>query len=147
MGGKLLFLLTAGIAGTTMALQGTLNAALGKVIGQWESTFVVHLVGTIVVTLLLFGLGLGSGNWNLIGQAPWYSYLGGLLNVLIIFGVIFSIPRVGVGNATTMIVVFQTLTAVIIDNFGVFGMEKIPCRWWDLLGIAFLGIGAKLLLR
>jgi transporter family-2 protein len=130
-----------------MAVQGTLNAALGKVIGIWESTFIVHAVGTAVVILLLFVFKLGNGNFGLMNQAPWYTYLGGLLNVLIIFGVVFSIPKVGVGNATTMIVVLQILTAVAIDHFGVFGMEKIPCKWWDVIGIIMLGAGAKLLLR
>ena len=130
-----------------MALQGTLNAALGKVIGVWESTFIVHAVGTVVVALLLFGFKLGHGNWGMVNQAPWYNYLGGILNVLIIFGVVFCIPKVGVGNATAVIVMLQILTAVVIDHFGFFGMEKIACKWWDLVGVVLLGIGAKLLLR
>lgn len=147
MTGKLFYLVIAGIAGAAMAVQGTLNAALGKIIGLWESTFLVHLIGMIVVIIILFGFKQGHGDWGLLGQAPWYTYLGGLLNVLIIFGVVSSIPKVGVGDATTMIIVLQILTAVAIDHFGLFGMTKVPCKWWDLLGIVFLGVGAKLLLR
>lgn len=130
-----------------MAIQGTLNAALGKVIGVWESTFVVHIVGTIIIAMLLFGFRIGQGNWGMLPEAPWYNYLGGLLNVLIIFGVVFCIPKVGVGNATAAIVTLQILTAVIIDHFGIFGMDRIAIRWSELLGVLFLGVAAKLLLR
>ncbi len=145
--GKLMYLAIAGAAGAAMAIQGTLNAALGKVIGVWESTFVVHVVGAVIVAVLLFVFRIGQGNWQLLHEAPWYNYLGGVLNVLIIFGVVFCIPKIGVGNATAAIVTLQILTAVIIDHFGIFDMEKITCRWSDLLGVLLLGVGAKLLLR
>ncbi|NPV26460.1 MAG: DMT family transporter [Firmicutes bacterium] len=140
------YLLVAGVAGMTMAVQGTLNSILGKVIGLFESTFVVHLLGTLTVAVLLL-LRLGQGGLVRWSQAPWYVYFGGLLSVLIIYGVSVSIPKVGVGNATTMIVICQILTAVAIDHFGLFGVERLPCRWWDLVGIALLGVGAKILLR
>ncbi len=107
----------------------------------------VHVVGTVIVAVLLFGFRIGQGNWQLLPEAPWYNYVGGVLNVLIIFGVVFCIPKVGVGNATAAIVTLQILTAVAIDHFGVFGMEKITCRWSDLLGVVLLGLGAKILLR
>lgn len=141
-----LFLLVAGVAGMTMAVQGTLNSVLGRVIGLFESTFVVHLIGTVLVAVLLL-FQLGQGGLAKLSQAPWYVYLGGVLSVLIIYGVSVSIPKVGVGNATTMIVVCQIFTAVAIDHFGLFGVERAPCRWWDLVGIALLGVGAKVLLR
>ena len=35
---NLFYLLLAGISGAAMALQGTLNGALGKALGVWEST-------------------------------------------------------------------------------------------------------------
>jgi transporter family-2 protein len=141
------YLAIAGAAGAAMAIQGTINAALGKVIGVWESTFVVHVVGAVIIAVLLFGFRIGQGNWQLLPEAPWYNYVGGALNVLIIFGVVYCIPKVGVGNATAAIVTLQILTAVAIDHFGVFGMEKITCHWSDLVGVVLLGVGAKILLR
>ena len=141
------YILLAAIAGSAMAVQGTLNSLLGKIVGLLESTLIVHLIGTATVVVLLFFLQLGRGSLAAYQQAPWYAYLGGILNVLIIFGVVFSIPKLGVGNATTAIVTLQLLTAVMIDHFGLFGMEKSACRWWDLVGIALMGGAAKILLR
>ena len=126
---------------------GTMNAALGKVVGLWESTLVVHVVGTLAVLAIILGLGLGFDGLAQYGKAPWYVYLGGLLNVLIIYAVVRSIPRVGVGNATTAIVFAQLLTAVLIDHLGLFGMKKISFQYLDLLGVAMMAVAARILLN
>jgi transporter family-2 protein len=135
------------VAGAAMAVQGTMNATLGKVIGLWESTLVVHVIGLITVVIAMLSLKTGFEGLAKAGNAPWYVYLGGLLNVLIIFGVVKSIPKIGVGNATTGIIFAQILTAVMIDKFGIMGVEKIPFRWLDILGIGFLAVGTRILLK
>jgi transporter family-2 protein len=67
--------------------------------------------------------------------------------LFIIYLVAASIPAVGVCNATTAIIVGQVLTAVIIDHFGGFGLNRVPCSWNQLAGVALLAVGAKMLLR
>lgn len=140
------YLAIAAVSGTAMALQGTLNAALGKIIGTWESTLLVHVIGTLTVVMIMLVLGLGLGNFSKIGQAPWYAFLGGVLNVVIIYALVRAMPAIGVGNATTAIIVAQVLTAVLIDAVGAFGMKTYAFHAIDLLGIAFLAIGARILL-
>jgi transporter family-2 protein len=142
-----LSLLLALVAGITMAIQGSLNAILGKAVGLLEATFVVHLVGTITIVMALLLLRLGKNGLSQIGQAPWYAVLGGVLSVLIIYTVVASISKLGVANATTMIIIGQISTAVIIDHFGMFGLKEIPFTWWKLAGIALLATGAKLMLN
>lgn len=145
--GKWLALIYAAVAGIMMAVQGSLNSALGKVIGLLEATFVVHLLGTVTVAVLLFGLQLGQGSLGKFAQAPWYSYLGGIIGVVIIYGVVASIPKVGVALATTAIIVGQVSAALLIDHFGLFGLEKMPFTWIKLIGLALLAGGARLMLN
>lgn len=78
-------LLVAAVAGVAMAFQGTLNAMLGKAAGLWETTFIVQAMGLVLAGVLLFGFRIGDG--SLVVKAPWYSYLGGFIGVLIIYGV------------------------------------------------------------
>lgn len=144
---KLLALLIAAVAGVTMAVQGTLNAALGKVVGLLEATMVVHLVGLVFATLLVISLRLGNLSWHNFTQAPWYTYLGGILGVAIIYGVIRSIPKVGVAPATTAIILGQVFTAGLIDHLGLFGMRQIPFGWFKIIGIGLMATGAWLLLK
>lgn len=143
--GKLLYLLMAAAAGSLMAIQGTFNSVLGKVIGLLEGTFSVHLLGTVTAGLLL--LFLGNGNFAKFAAAPWFAWLGGPIGVAIIFGVAVSIPRLGVGVATTAIIGAQLFTAYLIDHFGLFGMEHIPFSLYKFLGIVLIVIGSKLLLN
>jgi transporter family-2 protein len=97
--------------------------------------------------LLLFILRLGKGNFSVYGQAPWWAFLGGAVGVGIIYLVVASIPKVGVANATTAIIVGQVLAALAIDHFGLFGLQRLPCSWCQVAGLLLLAVGAKLLLR
>ncbi len=138
-------LLIAAMAGIAMAVQGSINSILSKSIGLLETTLIVHIVG---LTLLgaLFALQLGDGNFMQIGKAPWYSYFGGFFGVAIVYGVVVAIPRVGVANATTAIIASQLTSAIIIDHFGLFGLQTIPFNWYKLAGIFSLVLGGYLML-
>lgn len=135
------------LSGVLMAVQGSLNAALSKVIGLMETTFIVHLIGTVLLIIILFLLKLGRGNLYALPEAPWYAYLGGVVSIFIIYLVAASIPQVGMANATTAIIVGQVLTAIVIDHLGGFGMEQSAWQWNDLAGLTLLAIGAYLLLK
>jgi transporter family-2 protein len=143
--GKIFYLIMAGAAGSLMAIQGTFNSALGKIIGLLEGTFSVHLLGTITAGIVL--LFLGNGSFAKFASVPWFAWLGGPIGVAIIFGVAFSIPRLGVGVATTSIIGAQLLTAYLIDHFGLFGVERIPFCLYKLLGIVLIVVGSKILLN
>ncbi|WP_199884151.1 DMT family transporter [Anaerosinus massiliensis] len=144
---NIISLLMAALSGVLMAVQGSLNAVLSKVVGLLETTFIVHIIGTVFVVILLFGFRFGKGDLGQVLEAPWYSYLGGIVSIFIIYLVAASIPKVGVANATTAIIVGQVLTALLIDYLGLFGLEKLHFNWQQIIGVLFLAIGAKLLLQ
>lgn len=139
-------LFLAALAGATMALQGALNSALGKVVGLLEATLIVLLIGFFTALLFLYPLGLGKGDIFKVGEAPWYTLGGGVLIVLITYGVAASIPQVGVAKATTAIVAAQVTTALLIDHFGFFGLAALPFSWWKALGLVFLATGTYIML-
>lgn len=62
-------LLVAVVAGVSMALQGSLNTCLSKVIGLLEANFIVHVIGAAALVALLL-LKLGQGDLSRIGEAP-----------------------------------------------------------------------------
>ena len=138
--------LIAAISGIAMAIQGTINSSLSLKTSLLSATLVVHIIGTLValVTVLAWRAPLLKYNWM---SVPWYLYLGGLLSVLIVGLVAISIPRVGVCNATTAIIIGQVSMAVLIDHFGWFGMSRLPWNSTQLIGIALFAAGAKLLFR
>lgn len=147
MSANILYLLVALAAGITMAMQGSINSALGKKIGLWEANLIVHILGTIIVFTILLFKGSGQNNFRSFLSGTWYTYLGGILNAAIIFAVAVSIPKLGVCNATTAIIVGQVSTAALIDQLGLFGLEKVSFQWPMAIGFVLLVVGAKLLLR
>ncbi len=103
--------------------------------------------GLLLVVALLFVCRIGDGCLTEILKAPWYTYLGGILGVLIIYLVILSIPKVGVAPATTAIILGQVFTAGLVDHFGLFGMQKIPFSIYNVLGTLLMAGGAWLILK
>ncbi|HZK56187.1 MAG TPA: DMT family transporter [Desulfosporosinus sp.] len=138
--------LTAAISGIAMAIQGTLNSSLSQKTSLLSATLVVHIIGTLVafVAVLAGRAPLLKYNWL---SVPWYLYLGGVLSVIIVGLVAVSIPKVGVCNATTAIIIGQVSMAVLIDHFGWFGTSRLPWSSSQFIGVALFAAGAKLLFR
>lgn len=142
----ILAIILAALAGAFMAVQGALNTGLSKVCGLLEASWIVHLSGAILITVLLWGFKLGRGNLMHAAHAPLLTFLGGPLNVAIIYLVIASMPRIGVARATTAIIAAQVTVAAIIDHFGLLGMRPVAFSMWKGVGLVLLAIGTKLLL-
>jgi transporter family-2 protein len=138
-------LVIAGLAGGSMAVQGVLNSILGEKIGEIEATFVVHVIATALLGVILM-LGLAGGNIRNIGSAPWFGFLGGPLSVIIVWGVLASIAKVGAASATTAILTVQILTALALDCLGVTG-RKADIDITKAVGVVIFIIGAYLLLK
>lgn len=143
----MLALLGAAVSGVLMAFQGSLNAAQGKILGVWETTFVVHVVGGLLLVVLLFVLRWGQGDLSAWRTVPWYTYGSGAVSVAIIYLVAASIPVAGTANATTAIIIGQVLSAIAIDHYGLFGLAVQPWQTADVAGLLLLAGGSYLLLK
>jgi transporter family-2 protein len=142
---KIVPLLIAALAGASMAVQGAFNAVLGKKAGSFEASFIVHVIGAVLLGGLL-AFGMGQGDYRKAAEAPWWSFLGGPLSVLIIWGVLTSVGQIGVSSANTAIVAAQIVTAIILDCLGVTG-EKVSIGWMKVVGAVLFIFGVYFLLR
>ncbi len=138
-------LLLAALAGASMAIQGTLNAVLGKKVGTFQASFVVHVIASVILGIVLL-FGLSEGSLKAIGSCPWWAFLGAPLSAVIIWGVLTSIGQIGVGAATTAIVAAQISMALFLDFTGISGIKVSPSGT-KMLGAVIFIIGAYLLLR
>jgi len=141
-----IFLALAAGAGVLMAIQGSMNGAMSKIVGVLEGNFVLHAIGLLLIVILLFVLGLGKGDLHELGKAPWYLYLPGVINVAIIYAVMLSIAKTSAGTATTAIITGQLIMSLIVDQFGLFGLEKVSMTWGRGIGLVLMAVAARLLL-
>jgi transporter family-2 protein len=141
-----LFILGA-VAGGMIAVQGVLNAALGKRTGDLGSVFLVTLVSIVVVLPLLL-IFPGTANLRALpGPSQWYLYLGGVAGIVIVGAPILLVPRIGATATVTALVVGQLTLAVLIDHFGWLGVPRTELSVTRVLGVAVLALGTLLIVR
>lgn len=127
------------IAGISMSIQGVFNTRLGEKIGDWETNVVVQGSGLVVTLLIL--LIFGNGHFSNIKQVNKIYLLGGVFGVVIIFSVMKGISALGATYAIGTILVAQLIAAAVIDIFGIFGTNKIPFHFTQIIGIILMIVG------
>lgn len=132
------------IAGAAMSFQGVMNTRLGDKVGVLEANAFVQLVGfALALTIALI---FGKGDIHQLGQAPWCSWLGGVLAPVITVTVMLAIAGLSPTVAISTILLSQLTIAALIDVFGWLGSEKLPFTWQKLLGVALM-VGGVLLMK
>lgn len=135
-------LIIAALSGLAMTFQGAINAALKDKVGVAPMSLTVHLIGLLVSLAAVLVTGMPS--IQKFKNAPFYSYLGGALNVAIIGGVAWAIAKTGATTGISAILFGQLTTAVVLDHFGIFSLEKMPFSWIRLAGVVLMLAGMRL---
>lgn len=119
------------------------NGALSDGVGVYLSTVLIHVVGLVTVGLVQL---FRRQSLKPRAKLPFYYFLGGLFGVIptafnnIAFGVISVSAILALG------LLGQSLTSILIDHFGLFGVKKQPFRKEKLVGIGFVVGGIALML-
>ena len=131
--------------GMAVALQPCINARLAQKVGILESACISFAVGTLV--LLLVVLISGRGTLKGICGAAWWEFTGGILGAIFVSFTILVVPRIGTAATMAAIIAAQLTTGLILDHFGLFGFKVISLDLKRFIGLAFLTLGAGLMLR
>ena len=108
-------------------------------------TAVNFMVGAVVMALIMLATrGPSLAEWQ--GLPP-YLYLAGVIGIVIISSIAFTVSRVGVLAGSMLLVTAQLTGGTIIDHFGWLGASVREITLTKLLGIMFLVLGARLVLR
>ncbi len=133
------------IVGALTTIQAALNTELGKYIGGVSAALVSFGVGT--ATLGIFYLVSSDGGFKDAAKAPPYLWIGGILGAMFVYGMIKLIPVVGTASVLAGVVAGQLLLAMLIDQFGWLGMQKIEFGRTRAIGAVLLLVGVKLVSR
>jgi transporter family-2 protein len=138
--------LATAVVGGLIALQAPINSGLGKS----TSTLGAALVSFSVGTILLIGVATISGDSTDLGgvtSVRWYYLLGGVLGAAYVTTVLLTVRTLGAGGVTAATVAGQLTAAVMIDRFGVLGLDKTPITLTRMLGVLLLFAGTVLVIR
>lgn len=138
-------ILVAVIGGVTVAIQGQFMGVLDRHLGTLESIGLTYIAGGLVITLvLLFIRGGNLGQWQ---QVPWWALTSGIVGLIIVGSIGYTVPRMGVASAFALIVTAQLIAAALIDHYGLFGAEVRELDLTKASGMALLLLGAWITLR
>ncbi len=142
---QLLVPFIAVLGGISITVQGQMMAVMDRALGTFESVFITYVTGAVVLGLMLLLFRDNNlGQWQ---QLPWWALTSGLFGLVIVSAISFSIPRLGLVSAFTLIVASQFIVAALIDHFGLMGSTVNPITPSKLAGIGTLMLGVWLTLR
>ncbi|MBN1681880.1 MAG: DMT family transporter [Anaerolineae bacterium] len=143
----LLLIIVFGLAGgIAVGLQTPMASTITERIGVMESAFIVHLGGAVAAGLILLVVQRGGklADWH---RLPWYTLGAGVLGLVVLSSVSYTIPRVGAVPTTMLIVAGQLVIGVLIDQFGLLGVDVRPVNLTRLAGIVVLCVGTWIVVR
>ena len=132
----------AAIGGCAVALQGQFMGLMDKSIGTGAGLFINYASGGILIGVIL--LTLKGGNLKAWTEVPWYALSAGLLGLIIAGSIGYTVPRLGLSTAFTIVVATQFIVAILLDHFGWFGAITRPLEFNRVLGVGTLILGVWL---
>jgi transporter family-2 protein len=145
---KELAVLATVAAGGIVAAQAPVNNVLSKKVGTFGAVSVNFLVGTVLVLIVTFAFAGGIENAQEVDSPAWYYWVfGGFAGVAIVLTTLITVRELGAGGVTAATIAGQLTLSVVLDRFGVLGLEERAITWDKLLGIALLAAGTMLVVR
>ena len=145
MSNYVVVIVVAILGGVAAVVQAQLNGIMDEGMGTVESVFVTYGVGGIVIALVM--LILRGGNLSVLRTLPWYVIFAGLCGLVIIGSISFTVPRLGLVAAITLLIASQFAFGAIIDHFGLIGAEIRPLTPQKVAGVVVLLFGVWLIVR
>ena len=141
----LYLVLIAAAGGIAITLQGQLMGIMDRQAGTLESVFITYGGGGLIIGIVM--LLLRGGNLSSLQGMPAYLLLSGPLGLVVISTIGYSVPRLGLVSAFTIIVAFQYIIAAVIDHFGFLGADIRQINFSRLSGIGIMLLGIWFTIR
>ena len=139
------------IAGAAVSLQPAFNGQLAGHLGSPLRAALVNFTAGALVMLAVvsvFALRAGFPSAERLGQVPLHLWLvGGALGALFVSTATWATPKIGAGAFFATLIAAQLIAALVIDHFGLVGLEAKPATLARLAGVPILMLGAWLMIR
>ena len=146
----ILFIAFAILAGAMLPVQGVINSQLGRHLDNVVlATLVSFIVGALSLLLVFFYRSSGSVGTSLqsLRDVPPMLYVGGVLGAVYVTAVAGLIPKVGVANTMIAVILGQVLLSLLLDHYGLLGVEVREVGWPRLFGASLVILGLVLVVK
>ncbi|MDX6438848.1 MAG: bacterial/archaeal transporter family-2 protein [Gaiellaceae bacterium] len=137
--------LVAGLAGS---IQVAVMGRFGERIGSFEALAANLLFSTLVAIVILVVLRQSLAGFGDALRSPWWYWIGGGgMGVVVVLTITVVTPRLGAAATIGLLIAGQLAMGVVIDRYGLFGVEQVALSRPRVLGVLLLAVGAVLALR
>lgn len=100
--------------------------------------------GLLAALMIIAARGGHLNSWQ---NAPWYALTAGALGLVIVGTIGYTVPRLGLTTAFTVMVALQLVVGVMLDHFGLHGATVRTLDLSRITGLVLLILGVWLVLR
>ena len=148
MSNNYLYLLLAILAGAMIPTQAATNNKMAVVVDSpILAAFISFIIGTAALFVYVIASGTPIGNLASVRDAPPVAWIGGLLGAFFVAMTVVLAPRLGVAMTFSLIIAGQMLVTLVIDHFGLLGVDVQPISWARFAGILLISGGVVLIRR
>lgn len=142
---NLYLLLIATAAGIAVALQGQTMGALNRSAGTAATTLVTYGSGAVIAAA--YWLLRREPVSSLAAPVTWYGVIAGILGLIIVGGIGYAAPRLGLTRTLVITVAAQLGAALVIESLGMFGSDPRPFDMSKVTGVVLTIAGVWLVVR
>jgi len=125
------------VMGIMITVMVAINGGLTSFYGVYSATVMIHLVGLVIISAAVFI----KKERFFPGRFTWYLYLGGAIGVFTTLANNISFGRISVSAIMALGLLGQTVTGLVIDQYGLFGMQKHRFTKDKIIGLALILAG------
>jgi transporter family-2 protein len=134
------------LIGCALPIQTSINSQLAKQLSHPLFASIISVLVALIGLLAVYAVRVNDRfNFSILKQVPLGLYLGGFVGSIYLYGMVLLIPKIGSLMAFTLIIAGQLIMAMIIDHFGLLGMQQQSITYKSIIGVALIGFGIYLI--
>jgi transporter family-2 protein len=135
--------LIASLAGIAVALQGQFMGAMERQAGTLTTMFITYASGGLLAALLWIARRPGFA----VKGVPWYAWSAGALGLVIVGGISYAAPRIGLSRTLVITVAAHLVAALVLEHFGRAGAAPRAVDAAKVAGVAVTVLGVWLVVK
>jgi len=143
-----LLIAVAVLAGAILPIQASMNAKLGRAVGDpVYAALISFVIGTVGLIAYVLFAKTELQEITKVSSLEWYIWTAGLMGAFYVAAVIILVPKIGATMTFGAIVAGQLGLSLVVDHYGVLGIPVQSVNWQRLLGIVLIVMGVILIRR
>ena len=138
-----MYYLLPSLSGILIAVMLVFNGQLTSGYGAYSSNMFIHMTGFVLINLIF----LIRKEKIYFKKLPLYLYSGGTLGVIITVFNNLSFGRINVSAILALSLFGESITSLLVDQFGLLKMKKHPLNKGKLIGIVMTLFGIVFMTR